>query len=66
LSRDVHMAGATWRAATRVVVGVGDLVQSTRDGHTGWVLSGRMIERSSDAMCGLYRARGDEEHEFFV
>jgi hypothetical protein len=23
-----------------------------------------MIERSSDAMCGLHRARGDEKHEF--
>jgi hypothetical protein len=66
LSRDVHMAGATWRAATWVVVGVGDLVQSIRDGHTGWVLSGLMIERSSDAVCGLYRARGDEEREFLV
>jgi hypothetical protein len=28
------------------------------------VLCGRMIERSSDTLCGLHHARGDEEHEF--
>jgi hypothetical protein len=48
------------------VAGVGDLVQRTRDDRTGRVLGGRMIERSDDAMCGLHRARGDEEHEFLV
>jgi hypothetical protein len=31
---------------------------------TGWVLGGRTIERSGDAMCGLYHAQGDEEREF--
>jgi hypothetical protein len=31
---------------------------------TGRVLSGRMIERSDDVVCGLYRAQGDEEREF--
>jgi hypothetical protein len=31
-------AGAAWRAAMRTVAGVGDLVQRTRDGRTGWVL----------------------------
>jgi hypothetical protein len=30
----------------------------------GRVPSGRMIERSGDAVCGLHRAQGDEEHEF--
>jgi hypothetical protein len=35
-----------------------------RDGHTGRVLGGRAIERSSGAVCGLHRARGDERHEF--
>jgi hypothetical protein len=30
---------------------------------TGWVLSGRTIERSGDVVCGLYRARGDEGSE---
>jgi hypothetical protein len=24
----------------------------------------RMIERSGDVMCGLYRAQGDEKHGF--
>jgi hypothetical protein len=31
---------------------------------TGRVLSGRTIERSGDAVCGLHRARGDEKYEF--
>jgi hypothetical protein len=44
------------------MVEVGDLVQRTRDGHTGRVLSGRVIERSGGVVCGLHRARGDEKH----
>jgi hypothetical protein len=35
-----------------------------RDGRSGRVLDGRTIGRSGDAMCGLHRARGDQEHEF--
>jgi hypothetical protein len=31
---------------------------------TGRVLSSQTIERSGDAVCGLHRAHGDEEHEF--
>ncbi len=58
------MAGAAWRAAMRIVAGVGDLVQRTGDGRTGRVLGGQMIGRSDDAMCGLHRARRDEEREF--
>jgi hypothetical protein len=46
------------------VAGVGDLVQRTGDGRTGRVLGGRMIERSGGVVCGLHRARGDDEHEF--
>jgi hypothetical protein len=49
---------------TRIVTGVGDLVQRTRDGRTGWVLGGRAVERSRGAVCGLHRARGDEERGF--
>jgi hypothetical protein len=35
----------------------------------GWssrsqVLSGRMIERSGDAVCGLHRTQGDKERGF--
>jgi hypothetical protein len=33
LSRGVHVAGATWRAAIRIVAGVGGLVQRTEDGQ---------------------------------
>jgi hypothetical protein len=64
LSRGVQMAGGAWRAAMRIMVGVGDLVQRTGDGRTGWLLGDRMIKRSGDAVCGLHRARGDEGHGF--
>jgi hypothetical protein len=64
LSRGVQVAGAAWRAAMRIMAGVGDLMQRTEDGRTGRVLSGRAIERSGGAVCGLHRTRGDEEREF--
>jgi hypothetical protein len=64
LSHSVQVAGATWRAAMRIVAGVGDLVQRIEDGDTGRVLGGRTIERSYDAVCSLHRARRDEEHVF--
>jgi hypothetical protein len=56
--------GAAWRAAMRIMAGVGDLVQRIRDGRTVRVLGGRTIGRSGDAVCGLHHARGDEEREF--
>jgi hypothetical protein len=46
------------------VAGVGDLVQRTGDGRTCRVLSGWAVERLGGAVCGLHRARGDEEHGF--
>jgi hypothetical protein len=64
LSRGVQVAGVAWRVVTRIVAGVVELVQRTGDGRTGRVLGGRAIERSGDAVCGLHRARGDEEHGF--
>jgi hypothetical protein len=64
LSRDVQVVGAAWRAAMRIMAGVGDLVQSTRNGRTVRVLGSRMIGRSGDAVCGLHRARGDDERGF--
>jgi hypothetical protein len=64
LSRGMQVAGVAWRATTRIVVGVENLVQRIGDGHIGWVLGGRLIESSSGAVCGLHRARGDEECEF--
>jgi hypothetical protein len=60
----VQVAGAEWCAAMRIMVAVGDLVQRTGVGRTGQVLSGRVIERSGDAVCDLHRARGDEERGF--
>jgi hypothetical protein len=64
LSHGVQVAGVAWQATMRIVAGVGDLVQRTEDGRTSWVLGGRAIERSGDAACGLYHARGDEERVF--
>jgi hypothetical protein len=58
------MAGTAWRAVTRIVVGVGDLVQRIGDGRIGWVLGGRAIERLGGTMCGLHRVCGDEERGF--
>jgi hypothetical protein len=49
----------------RIVVGVGDLVQRTRDGRTGRIFGSRTIRRLGDAVCGLHRAHGDKEHGFF-
>jgi hypothetical protein len=64
LSRGVQVAGAAWRAVTRTMTGVGDLVQRIGDGRTGRVLGGWAVERSGGAVCGLHLARGDEEREF--
>jgi hypothetical protein len=62
----VQVADATWRAAMRIVVGVGDLMQRIRDGRTSRILGGRMIGRSGDVICGLHRAHGDDERVFLV
>jgi hypothetical protein len=35
-----------------------------REYRTGWILSGRTIERSGDVVCGMHRARGDEKRIF--
>jgi hypothetical protein len=59
LSCGVQVAGAAWRAAMRIVAGVGDLVQRTGDGRTGQVHGGRVVERSGGAVCGLHLACGD-------
>jgi hypothetical protein len=59
LSHGVQVAGAAWRASTRTVAGVGDLVQRTGDGRLCWILGGRVVKRSGGAVCGLHLARGD-------
>jgi hypothetical protein len=53
-----------WRAVTRIVAGVGDLVQRTGHGHTGRILGGRVIKRTGGIVCSLHCARGDKEHRF--
>jgi hypothetical protein len=64
LSCGVQVSGAAWRAAMRIMAGVGDMLQGTEDGRIGRVLGGRAIERSGGAVCGLHRARGEEERGF--
>jgi hypothetical protein len=59
LSRDVQVVGVAWRATTRIMARVGDLVQRTGDGRTGQVLGGRVVERSGGTVCGLHLARRD-------
>jgi hypothetical protein len=46
------------------MAGVADLVQRTRDGRIGRVLSGRAIEMSGGVVCSLYCAHGDEKCRF--
>jgi hypothetical protein len=60
----VQVVGVAWWAMTRIMAGVGNLVQKTEDDRTGQVLGGGTIERSGDAVCGLHREHGDEEHGF--
>jgi hypothetical protein len=50
--------------ATKIVTGVGDLVQRTGDGRTGQVLDGQTIERSGGTVCDLHRACEDEKRGF--
>jgi hypothetical protein len=64
LSRGVQVAGVVWRATTRIVAGVGNLVRRTGDGRTGRVLGSRAVERSGGAVCGLHLACGDYERGF--
>jgi hypothetical protein len=64
LHHGVQVAGAAWRAATRIVTGVGDLVQRIGDGRTRRIVTGWTIERSGEAVRGLHHARGDEEQGF--
>jgi hypothetical protein len=64
LSRDVQLTDVVWWAATRIVAGVGDLVQRIEDSRTGRVLGGQTIGSSGDSVCDLYRAHEDEEHMF--
>jgi hypothetical protein len=64
LSYGVQVTDVAWHAATMIMVGVGYLMHRTGDGRTGRILGGRAIERSGGIVCGLHRARGDEEREF--
>jgi hypothetical protein len=64
LSHGVQVAGVAWRAAMKIVAGVGDLVQRTGDGRIGRVLDGQAIKRSDGAVCGMHCVCRDEEREF--
>jgi hypothetical protein len=65
LTRGVQVAGAAWWAAMRIVVGLGDLVQRIRDGHTGRVPGAEDRGWSPLlSMCGLHHACEDTEYGF--
>jgi hypothetical protein len=54
---------ATWRAATRIKAGVGDLVQRIRDDRVqvGYSVAGR----SGGTVCDLHHTHGgDKKHGF--
>jgi hypothetical protein len=53
------------REVTRIMIGVGDLKQRTRDDCTSQELDGQGIKRSGGAVCGLHRAHGDKKRGFF-
>jgi hypothetical protein len=59
MSRGVQVSSVAWQTATRTMVGVGDLVQRTRDGRKGQVFGGRAVKRSGSIVSGLHLARGD-------
>jgi hypothetical protein len=57
LSRGVQVAGAAWRVVTRIVTGVGDLVQRTGDDQTqvGYSVIGRLRGRVTlCAVCTMH------------
>jgi hypothetical protein len=62
LSHGVQVTCETWQASMRIMTGVGDLVQRTENGeaHVGYSVAGR----SSNTMCGMHYAQGDEERMF--
>jgi hypothetical protein len=64
LSHGVQVAGAAWRAAIMIMPRLGDLVQRIRDGRIGWVLGGRTIGKSGDAVYGLDHTVKDVERGF--
>jgi hypothetical protein len=64
LSRGVQVVGAIWRVATRIMAWIWDLIQRTENDRTGLIFGGRAIERSSDTVYSLHRARRAEERGF--
>jgi anti-sigma factor RsiW len=57
LSRDVQVVGVTWRAATRIVAGVGDMLQRIEDdqAHVGYSVAGRSGSRVTPyAVCTVH------------
>jgi hypothetical protein len=59
----VQVAGVAWWVVM-IVAGVGDLMQRIGNGRIGRILDYWMIERSGDAVCGLYHTRGEDERGF--
>jgi hypothetical protein len=65
LSRGVQVTGVTWRTVTRIMAGVGDLIQRIREDQAQVRYSvARRLRGWDDTVCGLHRAQVDEEHKF--
>jgi hypothetical protein len=66
LSHGVQVTCATWWAVTRIVVGVGDLVQRTRDGQAqvGYSVAGR--SRGQVTLCAVYTVHKETRKADFL
>jgi hypothetical protein len=66
LSHGVHVAGAAWRAATKIIAGVGDLLQKIGDGqaHVGYSVARRSGGRVT--LCAVYIIHKETRCEGFL
>jgi hypothetical protein len=58
LSHGVQAAGVTWWLATRIMIGVGDIVQRIRDGQAqvGYSVARRSVGRVTPcAVCTVHK-----------
>jgi hypothetical protein len=66
LSRHVYVTGATWRAVTRIVAGVVDLVQRTKDGQAQVEYSVAGRSRSRVMLCAVCAMHKETRNTSFL
>jgi hypothetical protein len=66
LSHGVHVVGAAWRAAMKIIAGVGDLLQKIGDGqaHVGYSVARRSGGRVT--LCAVYIIHKETRCEGFL